>query len=76
VLVALSLIVRVPAISPVVDGANFTEISQLLPGAIEVQALVWVNSAVVEMLATLRVAVPVFFSLTVLPALCVPTPRF
>jgi len=77
VLDALSLISRVPVIAPTTVGANFTEIVQLFPvKSADVQVLVWVNPAVVEMLATLSEADPLLLRVTVLTALAVPTARF
>src|ERR1035437_5694570 len=76
VLAALSLTFRVPVMTPVTDGANLTAILHLFPGKRgEVQVLVWVNPAVVEMLARLSEAVPLFFRVTAFAALLVPTVR-
>lgn len=73
---ALSLIFRVPVMTPVTDGANLTAILHLFPGNRgELQVLVSVNPAVVETLATLSEATPLFFRVTVLAALLVPTVR-
>lgn len=73
----MSLIVTEPVIVPIVVGANFTEILQLLPGKRgEVQVLVRMKPAVVETLETLSEAAPLSVSLTVLAALLVPTVRF
>lgn len=64
-------------IAPTTVGANFTEIMQLAPGKSTVmQVLVWMNSALVEMLATLSEAVPLFFTVTVLAGLSVRMVRF
>jgi hypothetical protein len=71
------LIVREPVIVPIVVGANFTEILQLLPGKRgEVQLLVSMKPVVVEILDTLSEAAQLSVSLTVLAALLVPTVRF
>ena len=77
VLDALSLIVREPVIVPLVVGANFTEILQLLPcDSSDVQVLVSMKPVVVEMLETLSEAAPLSVSLTVLAGLLLPTFRF
>ena len=71
------MIVSDPAIVPMAVGANFTEIAQLPLCEIgEVQLLVCLNPAVVVMLETLRVPLPLLLSVTVLAELVVPTVRF
>ena len=73
----MSLIVTEPVIVPMVVGANFTEILQLLPAKRgEVQVLVWMKPAVVETLETLSEAAPLSVSITILAGLLVPTVRF
>jgi hypothetical protein len=69
--------VREPLIVPIIVGANFTEIRQLLPGKRgKVQVLVWMNPVVAEMLDTLSEAAPLSLRTRVLAALLVSTVRF
>jgi hypothetical protein len=71
------LIVTEPIIVPLVVGANFTEILQLLPGKSgDVQVLVSMKPVLVEMLDTLSEAAPLSVSQTILAMLLVPTVRF
>jgi len=60
--------------TPLTDGANLTAMLQLFPGKRgEVQALVCVNPALVDMLDTLSDAVPLLLRVTVFAELLVPT---
>jgi hypothetical protein len=62
---------------PIVVGANFTEMRQVLPGERgEVQVVVSMKPVVVEMLDTLSEAAPLLVRVTVFAALLVPTVRF
>jgi hypothetical protein len=62
---ALSVMVRVPVLVPAVVGLKVTLMVQLAPAAtLEPQVLVWEKSPLVLMLLMLRVALPVFLSVT------------
>lgn len=74
--VALSITVRVPVRVPLAVGLNRTLIVQLCPAVREVpQVLVCEKSPLVAMLVMVNVPVPVFFRVTVLAELVVPTVR-
>ena len=62
---ALSVIVIKPVRVPVTTGVKVTLIVQEAPAArLEPQVLVWEKSPLVTMLVMLRVAVPLFWSVT------------
>jgi hypothetical protein len=62
---ALSVMVRVPVLVPAVVGLKVTLMAQLAPAAtLEPQVLVWEKSPLILMLLMLRVALPVFVSVT------------
>jgi hypothetical protein len=71
---ALSLTVKLPVTCPFTDGAKLTDILQLPPGASGApQVFVCLKPAVVEIPATVRLALPVLLSVTVFAPLVVPT---
>ena len=62
---ALSVMVKVPVLVPAAVGLKVTLRVQLAPAAtLEPQVLVWEKSPLVLMLLMLRVALPVFLSVT------------
>jgi hypothetical protein len=62
---ALSVMVRVPVLVPVVVGLKVTLMVQLaLAATLEPQVLVWEKSPLILMLEIARLALPVFWSVT------------
>jgi hypothetical protein len=73
-LLALSVTVSVPVRVPDAVGVKITLMTQLVPGAmLAVQLLVWAKSPLAAMLDKVSVPVPELVSMTVWPALGVPT---
>jgi hypothetical protein len=63
---ALSVMVTAPVLSPPAVGLKVTLSPQLAPAAtLEPQLLVWEESPLAEMLAMLRVALPVLVRVTI-----------
>ncbi len=71
---ALSVMVTAPVLTPPPAGLKATLRAQLALGAtLEPQLLVWEESPLAEMLAMLRVALPVLVRVTIWAGLAVPT---
>ena len=71
--VALSVMERFPLAVPLACGPKVTEIVQLAPAArLAEQVLVWKNPTLVRIDAIVRLAVPVFVSVTDCGGLTVP----